>query len=75
MTSVPGIEDNRAALEYSLVGADTVICPVDCVSHDARQRVKRYCKLHCKQFMALNGSGLSAFNWALHNMPAQTALL
>ena len=56
---------------------DTVICPVDCVSHDACQRVKRFCKQHYKQFLALNGTGITSFSRALDRVtewvPGQVA--
>lgn len=55
-----GREDSRAMLAKLLCRADAVLCPVDCVSHDACQRVKRMCKRYQKPFVMMRGSGLSA---------------
>jgi hypothetical protein len=56
-----GLEESRANLHCSLAGADMVFCPVDCVSHDACRRVKRYCRQQAKPFIPLRSAGLSAF--------------
>lgn len=56
-----GLEDNRAELCNCLSGADLVFCPVDCISHDACLRVKRFCKRHEKPFVPLRSASLSAF--------------
>jgi hypothetical protein len=55
-----GLECRRCALGDMLAGADMVLCPVDCVSHDACLRVKRACKAHRKRFLPLRSSGLSS---------------
>lgn len=57
-----GKENSRAGLCDGLVGADMVFCPIDCVSHDACQRVKRFCKQHNKPFIPLRSASLSAFS-------------
>jgi hypothetical protein len=36
-----------------------VFCPVDCISHDACQRVKRCCKRNNTPFVPLRSSGVS----------------
>jgi len=56
-----GQEDNRASLHCYLEKADMVFCPIDCVSHDACLRVKRYCKKTEKPFIPLRSSGISSF--------------
>ena len=56
-----GLEERRSGLHCSLAGADMVFCPVDCISHDACLRVKRYCRQQAKPFIPLRSSGLSAF--------------
>lgn len=63
-----GQECRRCALEQCLAGADLVLCPVDCVSHDACQRVKRACKGASKTFVPLRCSGLSSLASALGMM-------
>ncbi len=66
-----GLEDSRARLEAMLAAADAVVCPADCVSHDAYYRVKRFCKRHGKPCVLLNGSGLSAFARALETVAGE----
>ncbi|WP_165840052.1 DUF2325 domain-containing protein [Motiliproteus coralliicola] len=60
-----GKEDSRAGLCYGLANADLVFCPIDCVSHDACLRVKRFCKQHNKPFIPLRSASLSAFSHGL----------
>lgn len=56
-----GREDSRARLAALLPQADAVVCPVDCVSHDAYQRVKQFCKQSTKRLVLLPTASLSAF--------------
>jgi hypothetical protein len=56
-----GVEESRANLHCLLSRADMVFCPIDCVSHDACLKVKRFCKRNAKTFIPLRSSGLSAF--------------
>jgi len=65
-----GLEDNRARLEALLASADAVICPLDCVSHDASSRTKRFCKRHAKPCVMLKRSGVGAFALALSQLTA-----
>ncbi len=55
-----GREDSRQLLPRLLSGADLVLCPVDCVSHDACKQVKRICKRCSKPFVMMRSSGISA---------------
>ena len=56
-----GVEDNSAGLGRVLNQADVVLCPVDCVSHGACLRAKRFCKQTAKTFVPLRSAGLSSF--------------
>jgi hypothetical protein len=56
-----GVEESRANLQCLLSKADMVFCPIDCVSHDACLKVKRFCKQNAKAFIPLHSSGLSSF--------------
>lgn len=56
-----GLEDGRARLAGVLERADAVLCPIDCVSHDACLRVKKFCKQNAKTFVPLRTASLSAF--------------
>ncbi|WP_243438228.1 DUF2325 domain-containing protein [Fundidesulfovibrio soli] len=65
-----GVEHSPGELYGKLASADVVLCPVDCVSHDACQAVKKACK-HCmKPFMMLRSSGLSALARSLDQLAA-----
>ena len=55
-----GKEEQKAKLDKMLCRADAVICPVNCVSHDACLRAKRLCKHRAKLFVALRSAGVSA---------------
>ncbi len=56
-----GLEDSRAHLANLLPQADAVVCPLDCVSHDAYQRVKQFCKQYAKRLVLLPSASMSAF--------------
>ena len=56
-----GIEDHEGQLGRILGQADVVLCPVDCVSHRASLRAKRFCKRTAKPFVPLRTAGLSSF--------------
>ena len=56
-----GLENNSAGLGRVLNQADVVLCPVDCVSHGACLRAKRFCKQTAKTFVPLRSAGLSSF--------------
>ena len=56
-----GIEDHEGQLGRVLGQADFVLCPVDCVSHRASLRAKRFCKRTAKPFVPLRTAGLSSF--------------
>jgi len=65
-----GREDSRSKLGSTLSQADIVICPLDCVSHDAVNKVKRYCKRHCKPLVLIPHASLSAFAWGISEVAA-----
>ena len=56
-----GIEDHEGQLGRILGQADVVLCPVDCVSHRACLRAKRFCKRTATPFVPLRSAGLSSF--------------
>mgnify|MGYP000521895201 CR=1 FL=1 len=55
-----GRENSRQLLPKMLSGADAVLCPIDCISHDACNRVKKVCKKYQKPFVMMRSSGLSS---------------
>lgn len=63
-----GREDARAQLWDVMQQADAVLCPLDCVSHDAMQRVKRFCERNTKPLVWLPRASLAAFNRGLNRV-------
>ncbi len=55
-----GVESARSHLPKMLSSADAVMCPVDCVSHDACICVKKMCKRLNKPCVLMRSSGLSS---------------
>ena len=56
-----GLEEKFERLGDVLGRGDAVLCPVDCVSHNACQLAKRFCKQRAKTLVLLRTSSLSAF--------------
>ena len=55
-----GREAARSLLPKLLHTADAVVCPVDCISHDACTCVKKMCKRNDKPFVMMRSAGLSS---------------
>jgi hypothetical protein len=55
-----GLEQSPHHLQQMLARADAVVCPVDCVSHDACALVKRLCRNNMKPVLFARSSGLSS---------------
>ena len=68
-----GVEDNDRALESVLGRGDVALCPVDCVSHGACQRAKRFCKRTRRTFVPLRSASLSSFADGLRRAAARPA--
>lgn len=66
-----GLEENEGRLSRLLSQGDIVLCPIDCVSHGACIRAKRFCKQNAKIFIPLRSAGLSSFVGGLRNIAAQ----
>jgi hypothetical protein len=60
-----GLHGKDQYLQQVLHQADIVLCPVDCVSHNACRVVKQFCKKHDKPMIFLNTDSLSAFTHRL----------
>jgi hypothetical protein len=72
-----GIDDRSGLLESQVAGADLVLFPVDCVSHNAVAVIKRVSRNVGKCFVALRSSGLTSFvsalrTWATQQRPSNT---
>ncbi|GFK92608.1 hypothetical protein NNJEOMEG_00433 [Fundidesulfovibrio magnetotacticus] len=63
-----GMENSASELHGKLASADVVLCPVDCVSHEACLAVKKACRNCMKPFHPLRSSGLSALARSLESL-------
>ena len=61
-----GVEDGAQRLDRVLSQADVVLCPIDCVSHSACLRAKKFCKRAAKTFVPLRSASLSSLAAGLH---------
>lgn len=64
-----GREDGHQRLRALLRQADTVLCPLDCVSHQAMGEIKALCKRATKPVKLLPSHSISAFTAALAELP------
>ncbi len=55
-----GKEEARNLLPKMLSTADAVLCPIDCVSHDACNCVKKICKRYRKPLVLMRSASLSS---------------
>lgn len=62
-----GFEQTTRCLEGLVERADVVVCPVDCVSHDACLRVKGLCRRMGKPFVPMRSAGATSFARILHS--------
>ncbi len=63
-----GLEDGAQRLDSLLPSVDCVLCPIDCVSHDACLRAKKACKTLGKPFLALRSASQASFRAALRRV-------
>jgi hypothetical protein len=56
-----GLESSINELASAVMRADTIVFPVDCVSHSAANKVKRLCQQTMKPFITLRTSGVGSF--------------
>ncbi len=63
-----GKEAARTQLPKMLHTADAVLCPVDFVSHDATNCVKRICKRNQKPYVMMRSAGLSSLAKGLNEI-------
>ncbi len=60
-----GKSDGISKLYSTLTKADAVMCPLDCISHEAMINVKRHCKNAAKPLVMMPRSSYSAFSKGL----------
>jgi hypothetical protein len=61
-------EDGHFKLGSNLSQADAVFCPLDAISHDAMNWIKRHCEYNSKQLVMMPRSSLSAFVKGLNDV-------
>jgi hypothetical protein len=66
-----GKEVSRNILPKMLFAADAVLCPIDCVSHDACNCVKKICKQNQKPFVLMRSASLSSLARGLSHIVQQ----
>lgn len=62
-----GREDGERRLDELLPRADVVVCPIDCISHGATDKIKRECHKLNIRFLPVRRSSLSSLARALGN--------
>ena len=67
-----GVEESSRRLPNLVSGVDAVVCPLDCVSHDACSRVKSLCRNGLKELKLLPNSGLSSLAQCLEELMIST---
>ena len=68
-----GFEDGIGRLGRMIAQADTVMFPVDCISHNAHDQIKKACRRTDTPFVPVRSHGLGAFRQALEALPSQAA--
>ena len=68
-----GQEGGKKQLPDVVARADVVLCPVDCISHEATLVAKGVCKRATKPFVPLRSSGLSSLQTGLQAWARTTA--
>ena len=66
-----GLEDNTSLLPGLIGQADTIVFPVDHISHAAAGLAKRYCQSFGKPFTPLRSAGMGSFAAAMSIRPFQ----
>lgn len=64
-----GMEEASKRLESFLSQADAVVCPVDCVSHEACTIVKAFCKRSLKPCFMMRTAGISSLAKTVSCLP------
>jgi hypothetical protein len=63
-----GLEESISRLPDMINSADAVVCPTDCVSHNAYYQLKRQCQRDGKPCVLFKGTGVSSFAAALASL-------
>lgn len=66
-----GLEQSEQLIGDLVNKCDAVVCPVNCINHQACAKAKRLCKRMNKPFLPIRSSGRSTFSRALDNLGVQ----
>ena len=69
-----GLAEQPGRLDGLLGRGDAVFCPIDCVSHDACLRAKRFCRQRATAFVPLRTDSLSSFIRGLRRLNEEEAV-
>lgn len=67
-----GREDAFQQLASSVSKADVVLCPLDCISHNAMNIVRQHCNNHDKKIIFIPHASLSSFTKGLDEVMGET---
>jgi hypothetical protein len=65
-----GLSESTTRLAAMVQRVDAILCPIDCVSHDACLRIKHLCKRTAKPFVPLRSASLACFVEGLRQVTA-----
>lgn len=65
-----GLSESTTRLAAMIQSVDAVVCPIDCVSHEACLHIKHACKRMAKPFFTLRSASLASFLEALNAVAA-----
>ncbi|MFO1153788.1 MAG: DUF2325 domain-containing protein [Rhodospirillales bacterium] len=68
-----GLAEQTSRLDGLLCRGDAVFCPIDCISHDACLRAKRYCRQRATAFVPLRTGSLSSFVQGLRRLSEEAS--
>ena len=63
-----GLEQSAHLIDDLISRCDAVICPVDCINHQACLKAKKLCKKMRKPFMPVSSGGTTTFQRALKDL-------
>lgn len=66
-----GLEQSEQLIGDLVSRCDAVVCPINCINHQACVKAKRICKRLNKPFLPIRSSGRSTFSRALDDLDSQ----
>lgn len=66
-----GLEQSHQLIAEMVEKCDAVVCPINCINHQACMKAKRLCKRLKKPFLPVSSTGQSSFSKALGELAGQ----